>query len=189
MGAAMTDRDESTALTREDIADGGPFDPVVARTLLDLGLLAVEDLLDAKKQFEVKAIALQAAFIPGAVAALGAPIVAKLDYGAVWLFSGLLFTFATVGCVFTLRGRKYGAAGIDPRPWLNERWLSRQHSAAPDGEKAARLHAMLAYDIGSQVELSERANSDKANLIRNSTMVGIFATISALIATGLEVWF
>lgn len=193
MSDAAEDADPSRPLSRDELADGAPYNGTVARTLLDQGILALNDLLDSKKQFEVKAIALLAAMAPAAAATIGGPVIGQdvLKFELIWLLSGALFVVAAVACVFSLREMQYGAPGLeDPRDWLCDRWLRPSEEGVEkfgDAEKAARLHAMLAHDIGAQIRRTIDANKDKIEKISAAIYFGMFGAAAALVAAVLEV--
>jgi hypothetical protein len=185
MTSPPTPSESPGALSRDQISAGGPYDPAVSRVLLEQGVLAVNDMLDAKKQFEVKAIALLAVYVPATAATLGAPIAMSLDYAPLWFLSGVLFAIASLSCIRVLGREQYGSAGIDPRPWMTMHWLKVD---ANDPEKAARLHALLAHDVGQQFEISEKRNNRKAHYIEYAIRFSWFAAFAAALAVALDVW-
>lgn len=184
--------DPSEPWSRDALADGGPYNALVVRSLLDQGVLALQDLLDTKKQFESKAIALLAVFVPAAAATIGSLILSKdiLRFEYVWGLAGILFVFASIFLVFALREMDYGAPGIEPRDWLCERWLkpSQEHGITfGDAEKASRLHAMLAHDLGKQIEQTTKSNEHKVQQISAAIYFGAVAAVVVLVGTALEV--
>ena len=173
-----------TPYSRNELREGLKLHPTAAKILLDQGTLAVQDLLDAKKQFEAKAFALLAGNVAFAGALLGVVMRSEpTEVAKVILFlAGVSFALAAIAAAVALFDVRYGAAGVDPRGWLTSRALTDvpEDVVTGDEHKAARLCALLAHDLGKHVEACQKANSQKAMQLSAAltfTLVGIVVAI------------
>lgn len=190
---SMNNLDPLQALNRDQLRTLGPYNPAVARMLLDQGTLAIQDLLDTKKQYETKAIALLTAFTQIALAEIGATFIAQdlIYWDPVFIMSGVLFSFAAFACAWSLREMRYGSPGLDPREWLTPRHLASDLAGADINEnaQAARLAAILAHDAGLQLTACRKANNTKMNLVSAGIFLGLGGLIVALLGSAGEIWF
>jgi|JI10StandDraft_1071094.scaffolds.fasta_scaffold57403_3 hypothetical protein len=190
----MDDIDPLKALDREQLRTLGPYSRPVAEMLLDQGTIAIQDLLDTKKQYETKAIALLTAFTQIALAEIGATFIAQelIYWDSIFIMSGVLFSFAAFACAWSLREMRYGSPGIDPREWLMPRHLianTTGDATTGDEAKTARLAAILAHDAGLQLAACRKANAIKMNLVSAAIFLGLGALAVALLGSAGEIWF
>lgn len=189
----MTDDPQAKELSREEIATATGHHEGVARILLDQGNIAVQDLLDTKKQYESKAVALLTAFIQISIAEIGATFIAQdqIAYEYAFIGSGVLFAFAAFACAWSLREMRYGSPGVDPRRWLRPRHLFDDPGGGePKGSmhKAARLMATIAHDLGGQLDYCAKSNKRKEQLVSAAIFLGVGGLVVTLVAGFAEVF-
>jgi hypothetical protein len=154
------------------------INPEIAREAYEQAEMRLTDMLETKKSFEQKALALFGAYTTGSLALVGvAGSVFKDDDTSrmqmALVSSALVLLAGAVLFVVALRERTYGALGSNP-----EMWLCRNTLDGPD----AALPLMLAYITfhhQERIKASIAGNDSMARLIRWGIYTGVFAPFVA----------
>jgi hypothetical protein len=161
-------------ITSDELLTGDLYLPTVreAASQVDKRLA---DLLDTKKTFDQRAIALLGPSVSLAVALAGASGLAVLSSNpeivAALAASSICMTLAAVACVLSLQVRNYGAQGADPAHWLKPGTLT-----GSDVELAQAL-AELIWHHRERINDSTTSNDSKRLWFTCATCLAIAAPV------------
>ena len=156
------------------------INPRIAEVAYEHAAKRLDDVLETKKSFEDKALALMGAYITVSLASFGAVGLYLKEpdmksFCVSFSIAGAMFAVGAVAFLMAIPAKQYGARASAPEMWLVPGILDGEDDILP------YMMSCIARFHHDRIKLSQRANEEKASFLRAGILIGIFAPFIALL--------